>query len=214
METGAITLVCFALPDEARLFRPLARTRPGVRILVTGMGRRNAEATMRAWFVRHRPGVVLTCGFAGGLDPALKHGAVVFEAESGFALAEVLVAAGARPGRFYCAERIAVTPEEKRRLHQATGADAVEMESGAIRAVCHEHGVPAATVRVISDTADEALPLDFNQLATPAGRMDFAKLAWAIACAPGTIRDLLRLQRQTRAAAEKLAGVLARITAV
>ncbi len=213
METSAITLVCFALPDEARSFRPLARGRPDVRILVTGMGRRNAEATIRAWFAQNRPALVLTCGFAGGLDPALEHGAVVFEAESGFALKDTWLAAGARPGRFHCTERVAVTPEEKRRLRETTSADAVEMESGAIRAVCHEHGVPAATVRVISDTADEALPLDFNQLATPAGRMDFAKLAWAIARAPGKISDLMRLRRRTRAAADTLAGVLARITA-
>jgi adenosylhomocysteine nucleosidase len=40
---------------------------------------------------------------------------------------------------------------------------AVEMEGAAIAQVCHEHGVPFAVARVISDTADHGAALDFGR---------------------------------------------------
>jgi hypothetical protein len=71
--------------------------------------------------------------------------------------------------------------------------------------------VRCATVRVISDIADENLPLDFNALTTPEMTMDFFKLAMAVAKSPGRIPSLLRLQRQTATAAKALAEALAGI---
>lgn len=104
--------------------------------------------------------------------------------------------------------RVATTGDEKRRLLESTGADAVEMESSVIRARCRTRGIPAATVRVISDEADEALPLDFNTLMTARGTLDFPRLVGLILCHPGAIPGLLRLGRRSAAAARSLAQVL------
>jgi hypothetical protein len=84
------------------------------------------------------------------------------------------------------------------------------MESAAIHAVCRERGIPCATVRVISDTADEDLPLDFNALAKPDKNIDFGELAWVIVKSPGKIGALMALQKKTKFAAEQLAAVLAK----
>jgi adenosylhomocysteine nucleosidase len=124
-----------------------------------------------------------------------------------------LLAAGAKPVTFFCADRIATGAAEKKQLRADSGADAVEMESGAIHAVCRERGIACVTVRAISDTAEEDLPLDFNALSKPDQSLDFGKLAWAIARSPGKIGALLRLQKQTAFAARQLAAVLAKLVA-
>ena len=206
------TLICFALKEEAAPFRKIAAERPDVSLLLVGIGRRNAEQSLRRFLARTAalPDRVLTCGFAGGLNPTLQLGDVVFE--TGAAEAEnQLLAAGAKLATILCADRIATTVAEKAHLRGSTGADAVEMESGAIQAVCRELGIPCATVRVISDTAHEALPLDFNALSKPDKNLDFGKLAWAILKSPGKIGALLALQKKTRFAAEQLARVLERM---
>ncbi|HEX4349131.1 MAG TPA: hypothetical protein VH251_02025, partial [Verrucomicrobiae bacterium] len=122
-----------------------------------------------------------------------------------------LETAGAKPVKFFCADRIATTVAEKKKLREETSADVVEMESAAIHDVCREQGIPCVTIRVISDTAHEDLPLDFNLLAKPDKSMDFGKLAWAIAKSPGKIGALLDLQKKTSFAAERLAAVLEKL---
>ena len=202
-------LVCFAVKEEARGFQKLLGKRADLKVILVGMGRRNAERAIRAELGKERPRLVLTCGFAGGLSPELATGTVVFAADPETGLEPPLLAAGAKPARFHCAERVAATIEEKRALRQATGADAVEMESQVICDVCREQKICCATVRAILDTAGEDLPLDFNQLMTPEQKMSYGKLAMALAKSPGKVRGLLHLQRQSRTAAEKLGQVLA-----
>jgi adenosylhomocysteine nucleosidase len=228
-----ITLVCFALKEEAAPFRRMAAGRPDVSIRITGIGRKNAEKSVREFLATNSLELVLTCGFTGGLNPDLALGAVVFETsfpsssrresaqiENGeksepthvgcYNLRGKLLAAGAKPAKFFCADRITTTVAEKKKLRAETSADAVEMESEVIHAVCRERGIPCATVRVISDTAGEDLPLDFNRLSKPDMNLDYGKLAWAIARSPGKIGALLKLQKQTRFAAERLADTLSR----
>jgi adenosylhomocysteine nucleosidase len=209
------TLVCFALKEEAAPFHKIAAQRPGVFTIIVGIGRANAEKSVRSFLASCSPELVLTCGFAGGLNPDLKIGDVVFEpaapAATNQELIANLIAAGAKPAKIFCADRIAITIAEKKKLRTETGADAVEMESAAIHAVCAEREIPCATVRVISDTADEALPLDFNMLAKADKSIDFGKLFLAIAKSPGKIGALMALQKKTQFAAGQLAGVLGKI---
>ena len=220
------TLICFALKEEAAPFREIAAGRAGISILLTGIGRQNAEKAVREFLAASSPELVLTCGFAGGLNPDLKPGEVVFEvansslspqsgervsARTGTGLSARLLAAGAKPAKFFCADRIAITVAEKKQLREETGADAVDMESEAIHAVCRERGIPCVTVRVISDTAGEDLPLDFNALSKPDKNLDFGKLFWAIARSPGKISALMQLQKRTQFAAAQLAEILAKV---
>jgi adenosylhomocysteine nucleosidase len=202
-------LVCFAVKEEARAFQKLVEKGDSLRVILVGMGKRNAERAIRAALAEERPTLVLTCGFAGGLSPGLAMGSVVFAADSETGLEPALLAAGAKPARFHCTERVAVTVEEKRALREATGADAAEMESQIICSVCREQKIPSATVRVILDTADEDLPLDFNQLMTPDLKMSYVKLAMVLAKSLGKVGALLKLRKQSEAAATKLGQVLA-----
>ncbi|MDQ6631092.1 MAG: hypothetical protein M3Y82_04960, partial [Verrucomicrobiota bacterium] len=112
------------------------------------------------------------------------------------------------PARFYFSNRIITTAEEKKSLRQSTGADAVEMESQIIRKLCAGKNIPSANLRVISDAARENLPLDFNLLMKPEYHLHYGKLMRAVLGSPKKISGLLRLQRQTKMAAEKLSAVL------
>jgi adenosylhomocysteine nucleosidase len=205
------TLICFALKEEAAPFRKIAAGKTGITILLTGIGRQNAEKSLRGFLAANSPKLVLTCGFAGGLNPDLKLGDVIFET-SDETLRAKLLGAGAKQLKIFCADRIATTVAEKKKLRDESGADAVEMESAAIHAVCRERGIPCTTVRVISDTASEDLPLDFNALSKPDKNLDFGRLFLAIAKSPGKIPALMQLQKKTKFAAEQLARVLEKIT--
>ena len=209
MSEGPLTLVCFAVKEEAKPFNQLAASQPQVKTLLTGIGPRNAEKALRAAFTLQKPNAVLSCGFAGGLRPELTAGTVVFSADKETGWEPALLAAGARPARFHCVERVATTAEQKRALWQATGADAVDMESQIICALCREQKIPSAIVRVILDTADADLPLDFNRFLTADEELDISRLTRAVLMSPGKIPALLRLQQQGKAAAEKLGQVLA-----
>lgn len=206
------TLVCFALKEEEAAFRKRAGNREDVTTLITGIGRENAERALRKFLKQTTPRRIFTCGFAGGLNPELKTSDVIFSTDDA-TLAQKLANAGGKAVNFLCATRIATTAAEKAELRRATGADAVEMESEAIQSLCRERGIPCATVRAISDTAGEDLPLDFNQLSKADLNLDYGKLTLAIARAPGKIPALMKLQKHTRLAAEALAGVLVKVIA-
>ncbi len=205
--------VCFALAEEAGTFKKIYTGNAPV--FYTGIGRHNAEKATREFLAMNTPGLLLTCGFAGGLISELKIGDVVFEMPFGGSddtgVHSKLIAAGAKPAKIACVDRVAVTAKEKKKLREETGADVAEMESGAIQALCRERGIPCATVRVISDTADEDLPLDFNNFLKEDKSLDMSKLMMAVARAPWKMGALMELQKNTKLAAQRLAEVLVKV---
>ena len=189
----------------------LAAARPEIQLLLTGMGAQNAERTLRAALAERRPKRVITAGFAGGLDPKLGRGDVLYQAQEGTELANGLRAAGAHAARFYCAPSVVATAHSKRELFLSTKADAVEMESCVIYDLCREQKISVAIVRVILDTAGEDLVLDFNKVMTGDLRIDPLRLAFEVLKSPGSVPGLLRLQKQSSLAAGRLADVLVRL---
>src|SRR5689334_17928206 len=110
MSSSPFTLICFAVKEEAQCFD----APQNVNTLLTGMGRRNAEKKFLKAIEAEKPRLVLTCGFAGGLNPELTRGTVVFSADN--EMESALQAAGARPATFHCADTVATSAKEKRAL--------------------------------------------------------------------------------------------------
>lgn len=206
-------LVFFAVEEEMKFFAPhrsAGKVELGTtfQVWMTGIGRKNAAENARQAIARLKPERVITAGFAGGLNPALKCGTVVYDQDFDAGFGDDLEELKAVPAKFYCHRRVAITAEEKAALWRETGADVVEMESSVIRTICREFRIPSATIRVISDDAGQDLPLDFNALMTSEDRINYLKLLGAVMSRPGRISRLLAFQRQTIDAARKLGGVL------
>ena len=83
-------LFCFAVEQEAKFFY-----QPGMDKLITGIGRENAERSLHQRLKEEPYQLVLSCGFAGGLNPYLSTGTVVFAADEDAGLTPLLLSAGA-----------------------------------------------------------------------------------------------------------------------
>jgi adenosylhomocysteine nucleosidase len=156
---------------------------------------------------------IVSTGFCGALDPALRVGDIVVADASGLADASVTSPLAFVRGPVLTLDRVAVTAGEKRALRTRTGALAVEMEACTVEAKAREWGVPFRCVKVVSDTAHQDLPLDFNLYRDAAGRFSRGRIARAAVARPfSRVPALLRLDRDCRAAAEKLGEFFANCT--
>jgi adenosylhomocysteine nucleosidase len=170
---------------------------------------------------------LVSWGMAGGLDPALPAGTI-------FLPSEVISVAGTREvttpewrerlGRVLAAQRsirstvvmqgrLLTSPSaigslsEKKRLFNETGAAAVDMESLAIAEIAHAHQLPFMAVRVIVDSAEDALPRAVTAAADKEGHLRMWSLLGALAREPSDLRPLIRLARRYRTASRSLAAV-------
>ncbi len=186
----------FALPDEsrdllARLEGRAAAALPsqpahlpmvsgrfagtGITVAHTGVGAAPAcRARVAEVLARARPAMLIASGYAGALDPALQVGDLVLgENVSDPALMPAaraaLAADGVRVGTLLTHPRTVETAADKAALRAATGALAVDMETGWIAEACRAAGVPLLALRVISDDAHTDFPVPAGILFDPAG---------------------------------------------
>lgn len=235
--TASPVCVLFALPHEAAPLRRRLRDGPiaglDVRIECSGVGAARAgEAAARLVASLPEPPLcILICGFAGGLAPGVSIADVVvaesvLSAPGGlagdarlFPAARLVSAASAlvashgvqRSGTLLTVERIAVTTEQKRALHAATGAIAVDMETAGAAPAAERLGVPWLAVRSVTDMADTDLPLDFEALAGPNGAPDGRRVIVATLRRPWLIPPVIRLGAHSARAANALADYLYRL---
>ncbi len=73
-------------------------------------------------------------------------------------------------------DRVIVTGKEKREL-RLTGAIACDMEASAVAEAAAALDLPFYCVRVVTDTANEDLPMDFNRYRDAHGRFDRTRIA-------------------------------------
>ena len=104
-------------------------------------------------------------------------------------------------GRFVSTTRIVASAAEKLRFARATAAIGLDMESAALATEARRAQVPFVIVRTVSDLLNEDLPLDFNLFLRPTG---WLKGVAALIGNPSSLAGLLRLRRQSQAAAHNL----------
>jgi len=114
-----------------------------------------------------------------------------------------------KTGRLLSIDHVASTAAEKNELRQ-TGADAVEMEAAAVAAKAKEWNLPFYAIRVVTDTAAESFPLDFNRMREADGRFDRARIIANALRRPVVIfPELLKLNKRCKSAAKALGEFIA-----
>ena len=104
-------------------------------------------------------------------------------------------------------DRIAATVEDKRALLRRTGAIAVDMESHVAARVAARHQLPFAAIRIISDTAGEALPPAALVGMASDGGMALGAVLISLARRPAQLPALIRTGRNAGIALRELARV-------
>lgn len=206
------TGIVVALVREARcLASGGAQAGAGTCLRCSGIGPRRAAEAAGA-LIEAGAGALLSCGLAGGLDPALPPGSILIADtvldEQGAAWPTDPAwrqSLAARLAQGYAGALVSVTapvaqPSDKNRLRRARGARAVDMESAAVARVAAHHGVPFAALRVIADPAWAALPRAALCALDGTGRVRAGRLAAALLRRPADTLGLLRLARYNRRA--------------
>ncbi len=189
-------------------------------LIQSGVGRRRAAAATEALLDGHRPAVVISAGFAGGLDAKLRRGDIVVARrvldESGgvceidlAGLPALTAGSGVCEGCLLTVDRLVRLPEEKLALGEKYAAAAVDMETLAVAGVCRRRQTPFLAVRAISDAAGDVLPRDVQKLLdqkTAAARLGAA--VGSILRRPSSVMDLLRLQQRAVETSDRLAKFL------
>lgn len=175
-----------------------------------GIGAPAARRAADAIITLYQPALVISAGFAGGLDPALRAGhaltpRLVIDAGDGSrsdsGIGEgVLVSFGA-----------VADSEQKASLARAYGADVVDMEAAAVSRSAEAHGIQFTACKVVSDSRDQRLPPVGRFVASDGTFQSFRFLAH-VAMRPWLWVGVGQLARNSAIAAQSLCKQLAAST--
>ena len=143
---------------------------------------------------------LVSFGLAGGLDPSVRPGTLVIPRDV-LSDGETLQADPALAARFggltghtiLAGSAIVDTAAAKRALRSATGAHAVDLESGAVAQAARAHNLPFAVVRAICDPAERDLPPAALLALHPDGAIGLLRVMRSVLTRPAQISGLLVL---------------------
>jgi adenosylhomocysteine nucleosidase len=110
-----------------------------------------------------------------------------------------LTAGGLEPqsGALLGSDRIVANASDKRELFEATGAQAVDMESHELAAVAAGAGLPFLVIRALADPYDQVIPQVAREALRPDGRVRLQGMLGGLLRERGGAAALLRLARQS-----------------
>ncbi len=192
------------LTAEARLLR-------GRLVAVGGGMPAGARAAAERLIACGAEGLV-SFGLAGGLDPALMPGTIVIP--RAVLVDEVRHAAAALVGAsthdlMVQTDAVLATVADKAAAFAATGAAAVDLESGAVAQAAAAHGLPFAVLRAVCDPAERDLPPAALVALDDAGAIGLLRVLASLARHPVQLPALLRLAGDAAKARRALVAHLA-----
>ncbi len=200
----------------------------------TGAGRERAEAATEYVLDRYAVAGLISFGYAGALSPRLGVGHVVICStllgattltQEGpptepcssderlvrlAALALMATTLQVRIGGCATMPQVICTIEGKKALHEATGADIVDMESYWIARIALQRQVPFIAVRAVTDTQRDALP-PFDQWLNADGKWQARQAALYFLQHPLRLVGLAKLSGSARRARTNLTTAMTRL---
>ncbi len=177
-----------------------------VALICGGIGAEAARRATEAVIQETRPARVLSVGFAGALDAALK--------VAGIAEPRVVVNAsdGARTdtgsGQGTLVSYAAMADrDQKQRLAKAYAADAVDMEAAAVAQGAQARGVEFAALKAVSDATDFWIPAT-ERFVSSDGRFRTARFALHVAVRPWLWGRTMTLARNSAKASRSLCAAI------
>jgi adenosylhomocysteine nucleosidase len=185
-------------------------------LLANGPGPKLAGEAVEIAKGREELNGLVSTGFCGALDPELKPldifvaSTIVFPSRDreGVGASCPVSTHPHKTGTLLSIDHVAVTSAEKSELHQ-TGAAAIEMEAAAVAAKAKEYNLPFYCIRVVTDTAGESFPLDFNRMRDLDGRFSRSKILAAAFRRPAVFPKLLKLNKRSKDASQALGDFIA-----
>jgi adenosylhomocysteine nucleosidase len=198
-----------------------------IALILAGAGQGNARRATEILIDGHRPGRVISAGFAGGLCPQLQRNDILIAdrllrrdgGELPVDVSPELAAALAQPdvqrGALLTTDHVIRLPSDRKAIYESTGAVGVDMETYAVAEACATRQVAFTSIRVINDTADETLPRDVEHLL--AQKTNAARLGAALGAVwhrPGSAKEMYQLRENALVASGRLAKFLAETVVV
>jgi adenosylhomocysteine nucleosidase len=182
------------------------------RIAVSGANAARAE-DLTEELIAAGARAVISAGFCGGLDPALKSGELIIGERVVSASGDVILSdrallaaapEGARRVAIFGSDEIIDSAAKKAQLFGRYASQTVDMEShGAARAAARA-GAPFIAVRAVADGADRALPKAALGAVTPSGGVNVMSVLLECMKAPQQFEEIAMLGRESGAATETL----------
>ena len=197
-------IVVVGMKFEARIAEGL-----GVPVVCGGDGKQLSSRLTHA--MAAGCGGLISFGVAGGLAPYLKPGTCVIGSEiidgddtratdARWAQRLTRLIPGSIHGAIAGAREPIAHAQDKRRLHERTGALAVDMESHIVAEAAERHGVPLAAIRVVVDPVERTIPRSALAGSRPDGTIDPIAVMRSLVRYPRDLIGLIRLSFDTRAA--------------
>ncbi len=219
--------MAFALPQERAGFSmPKGVASPHV--LITGAGEKAAYGGISALLLRGDVKQLIICGYCGAISN-VPVGTVVLPRRvvNGYANndAQDLTPDGAllasidsslHPGvlrdvTLLSCSRVLLNRDEKLEAasqHNLQHPAVVDMETVACARAAAEVNVPWAVIRVVTDSLDDTMPLDFNQLNDRNGQTSVLRIVLAAMAKPSSFGGLIQLGGRAKAGTRLLHDAL------
>ena len=202
----------------------------GVSIVLvrTGMGKDCALSALKEVLSRTVPALVLSIGYAGGLDLRLKVGDLVI-ADKILEIDQDATFSKSYPvnsqeldlfdrlssqkkimvyrGTLITVNQVISDSSTKQELGSCHKALAADMETSSLIAHAIEKNIPFASVRAISDTMEQSL-LNTSSFVDNEGKVSKSKVGWYVATHPHVIKNLISLRSQSQKATSNLTETL------